>query len=307
MPAGPRQLLQDRFAALSSDLESLFAEAREETRRDFAEQLNQSVRRLRMAGNPEELCATLAQAAGCFAGGALLLRIEDGMARSPRIEIALSAAPALAAAAAGNDPVVALATPSEVSAGLTELLGHNSSVRAHVFPVPAHQGAAALVYTWGTVQSPAVELLAQAAGAVWAAMPEPRPEPQPVIDLVHIAPAPQVSPVSDQGPSGSKSRPAAAWEQLPAGEQQVHLRAQRFARVQVAEIRLYHADAVQSGRMRRDLYDALRQPIDSAREAFRARFFHCSSMVDYLDLELTRTLANEDQELLGQSYPGPLL
>src|SRR5262245_17794082 len=127
MPAGPRQLLQDRFAVLSSDLESLFAEAGEQTRRDLAEQLNKSVRCLRMAGNPEELCATVAKAAGCFAGGALLFRIEDGMARSSRIEVALSAAPALAAAAAGNDPVVALATPSEVSAELAELLGHNSS------------------------------------------------------------------------------------------------------------------------------------------------------------------------------------
>jgi hypothetical protein len=30
-------------------------------------------------------------------------------------------------------------------------------------------------------------------------------------------------------------------------------------------------------------------------------------MVDYLHLELTRTLANEDPDLLGSTYPGPLV
>jgi len=40
MSAGPRQLLEDRFAQLSSDLETLFAESREQTRREFAEQLH---------------------------------------------------------------------------------------------------------------------------------------------------------------------------------------------------------------------------------------------------------------------------
>ena len=80
------------------------------------------------------------------------------------------------------------------------------------------------------------------------------------------------------------------------------------ARVQVAEMRLFEADAVQSGRAQRSLYEALRHPIDAAREIFRHTFFApCASMVDYLDLELTRTLANDDADLLGKTYPGPLV
>ena len=95
---------------------------------------------------------------------------------------------------------------------------------------------------------------------------------------------------------------------LPPEEQQIHLRAQRFARVKAAEIRLYHPDVVQMGRLRRNLYDTLRQPIDDARQAFRTQFFPaCPSMVDYLHLELTRTLANENPDLLGSTYPGPLV
>jgi hypothetical protein len=95
---------------------------------------------------------------------------------------------------------------------------------------------------------------------------------------------------------------------MTPGEQRLHLSAQRFARVQAAEMRLYHADLVQRGRSHRNIYDLLRQPIDAARETFRARFFaKCPSMVDYLHLELTRTLANDDSDLLGSSYPGPLV
>jgi hypothetical protein len=30
-------------------------------------------------------------------------------------------------------------------------------------------------------------------------------------------------------------------------------------------------------------------------------------MVDYLHLEMVHTLANDDAELLGKDYPGPLL
>jgi hypothetical protein len=303
MLPGPRQLLQERFAALTSDVESLFAEAREQTRREFAEQLNQSVRRLRLADDPEEVCATLADSAACFASGALLFRIVNGAARNPRLDVPLADAPALRAAADGNDPVVALATPAEVSPPLVDMLGHDATARAHIFPVPAHHGIGALVYTWGIVQGPAIELLAQVAGAVWAAMPEPKPEPEPVVQLVTIVPAP---PASDPAPPATP-KPVSTWNELPLGEQQIHLRAQRFARVHIAEIRLQHADEVKSGRARRNIYEALREPIDSAREVFRAQFFQCPSMVDYLDLELTRTLANEDPELLGHSYPGPLI
>jgi hypothetical protein len=78
--------------------------------------------------------------------------------------------------------------------------------------------------------------------------------------------------------------------------------------VQVAEMRLRNAAAVQSGRLRRNLYNSLRDPIDAARNAFRKEFFaKCPTMVDYLHLELTRTLANDDADLLGKEYPGPMV
>jgi hypothetical protein len=90
-------------------------------------------------------------------------------------------------------------------------------------------------------------------------------------------------------------------------DQDLPLRAQRFARVKVAEIQLYDATAVKRGRAARDLYGTLKPQIDAAREAFRERFLMAGQHVaDYLHTELVRTLANDDAELLGPSYPGAL-
>ena len=76
----------------------------------------------------------------------------------------------------------------------------------------------------------------------------------------------------------------------------------------MAQIRLYQSEKVKNGRTAHDLYTSLKEEIDSAREAFRREFLDASdSMVDYLHLELMRTLANDDAEVLGQQYPGPMV
>jgi hypothetical protein len=72
-------------------------------------------------------------------------------------------------------------------------------------------------------------------------------------------------------------------------------------------MRLYRAPAVKQGRLKRDIYGSLRADIDAARDAFRREFLSSSpTMVDYIHVELLRTLANDDAELLGEDYPGPM-
>ncbi|MEO8596759.1 MAG: hypothetical protein ABI759_25800 [Candidatus Solibacter sp.] len=358
MPSGPRQLLEQRLADVSTELETIFETAVSEACRDQAEQLNQAVRRLRIAPDEGELCATLAGAVSRFAAGAIVFRLAGGVAASESISVPLDDAPALAASAQSEDPLIVAATPGEVSAPLVEL--HPAESRAAIFPVRGANGTGALVYCWGNVQVPAVELLAQVASAVWSAFPAPEP---PAQQLVTIAPAPveELAPLGDVAhsqvpgsiedlaplgelahlhvpapledlshlsaaagdlwpapeteqkavmkppPEPPKVKPI-IWEDLMSSEQQIHLRAQRIARVRAAEIRLHHPELVRAGRLRGNLYDALREQIDSARQAFREEFFTaCPSMVDYLHLELTRTLANDDPDLLGSNYPGPLL
>jgi len=153
----------------------------------------------------------------------------------------------------------------------------------------------ALLYCWGAAQGATLEMLSQVAAAIWDALvpPEPpKPEPSP---LVTIAPA-------------AEPAPSSAWDALSPEDQAIHLRAQRFARAQVAQMRLNDGAAVQSGRTQRDLYAALHSRIDSARAAFHQKFFaQCPNMVDYIHVELVRSLAQDDADLLGKDYPGPLL
>ena len=303
-----RQLWEERLSQLLSEVETLCdaqaaaraAEARGRARGEAAAELNQAVRRIRRAADVEDLGATLVDAAGAFASHVALFRVEGGTARGVRVrgvpeetaerfaglEIPLCDAAALAGSADSGDPVVAEATGPEVSQALADLLGHDSTARASIFPVAPRDRVAALLYAWGAVEGAAVELLVETAAAVWSGFVPLTPS-----GLVTIAPA----------------REAPAWDLLSAEDRRIHLRAQRAARVHVAEMRLYQAAEVQAGRARGDLYGALRKPIDEARAAFREKYFaRCPNMVDYFHLELVRTLAHDDPELLGKDYPGPL-
>jgi len=97
------------------------------------------------------------------------------------------------------------------------------------------------------------------------------------------------------------------WAQLSREEQEQHAKAQRFARVRVAEMRLYQAQAVRQGREQARLYMALRGEMERGRAQFKHEFLTIPSMIDYFHLELVRTLANDDASLLGVEYPGPLV
>ncbi len=94
----------------------------------------------------------------------------------------------------------------------------------------------------------------------------------------------------------------------PVSHEENTLRAQRFARVRVAEIQLYHAAAMKNGRIARDVYSALKAQMDMARDAYRENFLTpANGTADYLHAEFIRTLANDDAALLGPNYPGPLV
>jgi hypothetical protein len=120
---------------------------------------------------------------------------------------------------------------------------------------------------------------------------------------VVAAPAPK----TEEGAAVSGSS-AVSWTSLSKEDQDLHLRAQRFARVKIAEIRLYKSQAVKAGRASQSLYALLKPEIDAGRDGFREQYLTASpTMVDYFHVELLRTLANEDATLLGADYPGPLL
>ena len=74
----------------------------------------------------------------------------------------------------------------------------------------------------------------------------------------------------------------------------MHLRAQRFARLLVADLQLYRAAEIREGKQMRNLYGRLKEEIDKSREAYHRKFGQTAAGMDYFHLELVRTLARDD-------------
>jgi hypothetical protein len=176
-------------------------------------------------------------------------------------------------------------------------LGQGDGDKVYLFPVVSGQQVVAVLCAAGALHVSALELVTGVAALHWESLGgTARPKPSGLLTISGASPAP-----ADRKPGGK-------WWELTPHERQLHLAAQRFARLHVAEMRLYRIDAVRSGRARLDLYGALRDSIDTAREGFRQKFIGASTtMVDYLHLELLRSLADDDPHLLGHEYPGSLV
>jgi hypothetical protein len=318
-------MLAERLALVLDDIERAAGEVGKRARQECANLLNQAVRRLWQASDPAGLTATLADAAAQFAAGAAVLSIEGGMATLESLrpsseamqgagsQTALDAALALKAAIESREPVIAAAAESEVGATLAALAVAAGDDRVAVFPATSHDGVPGLVCAWGTVEAAAVELLAQVAGEEWERLSRAAAEAAAAeAEVAAAAAAAEAAAAEAEAAAAAELLTIApaerSWDSLTAEEQRTHLRAQRFARVRVAQWRLREGAAVRSGRVRGDLYGELETEIEEARQSFRDEFFApCPGMVDYLHLEMVHTLANDDAELLGKDYPGPLL
>ncbi len=282
-------------AAIDAAVRGAVADAASESRRALAEELNQAVRRLRQAADADDLYTVLLDVTVPFCEQAAIFSIhekvahaermrrpaevrsgENGAAPSlPALEFPVSEAAAFSTAIDTRDPVIAMSTSAEVSGPLVGLFGHTPDERVYLFPLHGGSEVTALFYAAGHLQPPPIELLAEVAGLqldVWSA---PRQHTE--------------------------------WWNLSREEQQKHLAAQRFARVQVAEMRLGKPDALRSGREAGNIYAPLQAQIDAAREKFRELHMKAPTMVDYLHLEMIRSLADDDAILLGPGYPGPLV
>jgi hypothetical protein len=192
--------------------------------------------------------------------------------------------------------VVVMTSPREISAALARIFAHQSDDRAYLLPLAVRGRAVGVMYASGAVEMAPLELLAQAAALVLETRVRP-PEPARKPDLVNI---------QGSAPAVPEREIPASWMELSAADQAVHLRAQHFARVQVAGMRLFSLELVKQGRASKDLYGSLQKEMDAAREMYRQFLTATPTMVDYFHLELLRTLANDDAALLGEKYPGPL-
>ncbi len=287
------------------------AERLERARRTTAESLNQTLRLLRQAPAHAHVLQLLVDGSAPYAERVVVLSIENGQARSLSARgvgaetgfvFELEEAAAIEAAIESRDPVVALAAEGEISPSLAAAFGSNHGTKVYLFPVVARQNVVAVLMASVQVASAPLELLCEAAGMkIETLIPE---TPRALIPLKSPELV-QIAALSVPASGNSESR---GWDDLSAEDQKLHLQAQRTARVRVAEMRLYQAEALRKGLFGGNIYEALRSEIDGARTDFLQTYLSKSpTMVDYLHLEILRSLAHDDDRLLGPEYPGPMV
>lgn len=90
---------------------------------------------------------------------------------------------------------------------------------------------------------------------------------------------------------------------VAAGEDDLHKKARRFAKLLVEEIKLYNQPKVAEGKNRRDLYDRLKEDIEKSRATYDKRYGETPvASADYFNQELVRILADNDPSLMGASF-----
>jgi hypothetical protein len=271
-------------------------------RTETTSELNQIVRRLKNSENESELVDAVLDGTSMFADQVALFTFDAGCLRAAggrRIDLPsdlslpLASAAAFANAIESKDTIVTMRTPAEVSKTLSS---GDQPRRAFLIPLLNRTRVAAVLFASADDHTDlnGLELLSVFSSAALERI-------RGKTDLHHSAP-------SDNGKTSAARAQAAlpSWSDLDEAQRSLHIRAQRFARIKVAEMQLYKAELCQRGSDRQDLYLYLKQEIDSAREGFRTQFMTIPTMVDYLHLELVSSLVHGDEFLLGADYPGQM-
>lgn len=297
--------LEQLSAAVEQEFESAVRERSLRSRRQFSGALNQTVRRLRDAESSGEWCRALLDATGEFCERAALFSVLGGRLRAlgarnlalESFELPLSSAPAFVHSSESKDPVIAIRSPKELSQELLMALGDSGARRVHLFPISNGKTVSVVLLAEdeGTpIDTAGLEMLSGIAGLTMEHRIAARRSAAPGLVTLESA--------------GSDRRVVREWSELTREEQETHLRAQRFARVKVAGMRLYRSDEVKAARTERNIYAHFKEEIDAARQEFDREFIAATpTMLDYLHLELVGTLANDDAAALGSDYPGGLV
>jgi hypothetical protein len=111
------------------------------------------------------------------------------------------------------------------------------------------------------------------------------------------------APIAQAQPAAEVDAPAGISSQLSAEDQDVHRKAQRFARLLVDEIKLYNQAKVAEGRKNKDLYDRLKEVIDKSRGTYQKRYGSTvAASGNYFQNEVVRSLAEDDLSIMGSNF-----
>jgi hypothetical protein len=90
---------------------------------------------------------------------------------------------------------------------------------------------------------------------------------------------------------------------ISPADQDVHRKAQRFARLLVDEIKLYNQAKVAEGRKNKDLYDRLKETIEKSRATYQKRYGSTVAVSgNYFQHEIIRSLAEDDLSIMGANF-----
>ncbi len=148
------QLEAHLSARIESAVERAAVVARSAAKRELAEELNQSLRRLRQCEDADGVLAVLLDASAPFASRAAVFTLSGQMVRGVRVrgvepaesavrfadlEFPLETAGAFVNAVESSDPVIAATTATEIGSQNVELFGHPADDRVYLFPLTARQ------------------------------------------------------------------------------------------------------------------------------------------------------------------------
>ena len=297
---------------LKREFVSLSSQAVKAARSELTKELNHSIRRLRQYQGEQEWSSVLIDALARFTPAAavfqlkndlLVLRRQLNLALPENLQFPVASAPAFRGAIEAKDAVVALRSRSEVTEHLSS---PEALARAHILPITNGTRVVAVAFAadGGDADLNGLELVVGMASAVLE-----RQSNRELHDQI-APPLPKSVTGSESQPNpaqSARSRSLPKWADLDEKGQMLHVRAQRFSRVKVAEMQLSRPEACRAGREKGNLYLFLKDEIETSRHAFRGQFMVIPSMVDYLHMELVRTAAEGDETRLGADYPGPLI
>ncbi len=186
---------------------------------------------------------------------------------------------------------------SRVNASALELLGRSAGLWLEVLTV---RKQAVTVGAQPTERS-AADVMIGPAEKVVESVSALTGTPAPVTPPAAAAPV-EIPAVSEPA---SAAAPVPSAEPPTEKEQEIHRKAQRFAKLLVDEIKLYNPAKVAEGRQHKDLYDRLKEDIEKSRATYDRRYGQtAASGADYFNKEVVRILANNDTSLLGSNFPG---
>jgi hypothetical protein len=168
-------------------------------------------------------------------------------------------------------------------------------------PVPAFNDPfAAHAPAYASGQAMAAAAAGEASAPVARAAPSAIAEVQaPVVEMDPALAEPL--PIGDAGTKATLETPPVS--SISPEDQDVHRKAQRFARLLIDEIKLYNQAKVAEGRKNKDLYDRLKETIEKSRSTYQKRYGKTvAASGNYLQNEIIRSLAEDDPSIMGANF-----